>query len=108
MPKDYPKPEFEAHYRDVVRPLAMICAKDYSIMVAAEDRGSATQEEEEIIKKYKDPLSCWYVGLMIKDLDTAMIHGQGLNMINGLNQVYGTLKEGSTYWGAVWENDFSS
>lgn len=108
MPKEYPKQEFERHYRDVVRPLAMKCCKDFDVMKAAEDRGSATPEEEIIIKGYKDALACWYVGLFVRDLDTAMIHGQGLNMLNAVNQIFGVLEEKSSYWPNVWGNDFSS
>lgn len=108
MPKEYPKHEFETFYREVVRPLALKCAAEFETIKAAEDRGSMTKEEEEKIGKWKDPTSIWYVGLFIRDLDTAMIYGQGLNMLNAVNQVYGVLREGSTYWKGVWDNDFSS
>lgn len=108
MPHNYSKPEFEQHYRDVVRPLAVKCCKDFTVIKAAEDRGKATPEEEIIINSYHDVMACWYVGMFVRDLDTAMIHGQGLNMLNALNQIHGVLEEKSTYWANVWKNNFSS
>lgn len=108
MPHDYPKSEFEKQYRNVVRPIAVKCSTDFDVIKRAEDRGSLLSEEETILKKYHDVTTIWYVGLFLRDLDTAMIHGQGLNMLNALNQVHGVLKEGSTYWKNVWKNDLSS
>lgn len=106
--KPYPKDGFMDYYTTTVRPIAEVCAKAYPAIVAAENRGSMTPEEQEEIEKLHDPLAAWYIGLMMGDISRANLNGMSLNMINSVSQVSETLKDGSSYWANVWGNETST
>lgn len=97
---------FLKEWNGIVKPIAEKCAKGFAAMARVEN-GGTDPEDIKTVESYKDGLACWYVGLMIGDIDRAAIAGVRLTVLNSLNQIYGTLTSES-YWKNVWNNDRSS
>jgi hypothetical protein len=101
--------EFRKFYHEQFKPLAEKCAYGFKKMVAAERGEEMNDEDVEFkhIKKCVDPHAIWYIGLLIGEIDLALIKGKRLNTINAVSTVNGCLSS-SDYWQNVWQEEARS
>ena len=101
--------DFIAYYNEKVEPVAKKCAELFPEISAIEN-GKQFDDNDSIVLKIKalvDVNATWYIGLMISDIQTSILYGKSLNLINSVSQVCGCLNSAS-YWTNVWNEDVSS
>lgn len=102
-------PNFIEYYLNVVKPVALKCCELFPKMKEIETGKEPSQDDPEVIKikALKDGNAAWYIGLMVGDIEKALIGGTSLNLINSVGQVHGCLTSES-YWKNVWNDDVST
>jgi len=98
--------EFKKYYIETFKPQAEKCAKGFQKMVAIE-KGETPKEDDPdfiYIKSCVDANAIWFIGLLIGDVDIAMIKGKRLDTINSASTVHGCLTSAS-YWQNVWGHE---
>lgn len=107
------KPQLNSHfiafYNESVKPIAEKCAELFPTMRDIENRKPFSETDPNVIKLRAliDGNAPWFIGLMIGDIETAIVNGINLNLINSIGQVNGCLNSES-YWTNVWKDDSSS
>jgi|ERR1035437_541382 hypothetical protein len=105
---------FIKYWNEIVKPVAELCSPNdtWEYFYKIEREGLVPDEESPEfmkLKSMKDATGMWYVGWLIRDIETAKLRGVRLDLINSLSQVSGCLSHSNTsYWKNVWNDDFSS
>ncbi len=108
---------FRTYWTETVEPVALKCAPwDIWGFAFKIEHKQLSHEEAEAdplmgrMNSFADFTSLWYVGHMINDVRIQLGRGEGirLNMLNSLTSVANVLAPDSTYWQAVWQNDFTT
>jgi hypothetical protein len=101
--------EFVKYYLHTVKPVAVKCADGYKTILAIENgqKFEDTHKDMVKIKTSLDVNAIWYIGLMIGDIESCILNGKSLNLVNSVCTVQGCLNSDS-YWTNVWKDDFTS
>lgn len=82
------KPQLNSHfiafYKESVKPAAEKCAELFPTMRDIENRKPFSETDPNVIKlrALVDGNAPWFIGLMIGDIEAAILNGINLNMLN--------------------------